>query len=304
MTDIAILGNGNHSKRIQKILKKKNYDFIIYKPIGNLKIDKLNFSEVKKCKIIFVCSPNDTHFYYINELRNKYIFCEKPPVTSLKEIQQLKSLDCKKIYFNFNKRFSKISEVLKDIKNYNLGDLIYGNLICSHGLAFKKEYKSSWRADKSKAKKGVFEIVSIHDIDLINFHFNIMNKAKPILMNFSNVGNSSDTSLITVEVKNNAKVNIFSTYTSSLCEDWILMFKNGIIKLNNQFVRIYGPTNNFDNKGFFVEPKLINKISIKKNDYENSLNKSISYFLNICNKKKFFPKKLFDLSLKSNSFLF
>ena len=76
MNKIAIIGNGNHSKRIKFILKKKRKNFFIYKPIKK-KEDKINFEKVKKCKIIFICSPNNTHFDYIKKLfKGRYIFCE------------------------------------------------------------------------------------------------------------------------------------------------------------------------------------------------------------------------------------
>lgn len=304
MIEISIIGNGNHSKRIQKILKKRNYNFYIYKPTHNKLIDKINFEKVKKSEIIFICSPNDTHYKYLKILEKKYIFCEKPPVANSYQLKQLKKISHKKIYFNFNKRFSKISNVLSFRSKYNLGDLVYGSLITSHGLAQKKEYKNSWRSNILKAKTGVFEIVSIHDIDLINLHFKINKKSKPTLSNLSGVGNSFDTSIITLKVRNSVNINIFSTYMSSLSEEWTLMFKNGIIKLNDDIIKILGPTKNFDKKGFFIKPNLIKKIKVNKNDYDKTLEDSVDYFMNICSNKKFFPKKLFISSIESNSMLF
>jgi len=42
------------------------------------------FNILKKCKIIFILSPNHTHFKYIAKFhKDKYIFCEKPPVNSI-----------------------------------------------------------------------------------------------------------------------------------------------------------------------------------------------------------------------------
>ena len=48
MINIGIIGNGVHSKRIQKILKNKCF---IYKPIGNKTLDKKNFEILKKKKL-------------------------------------------------------------------------------------------------------------------------------------------------------------------------------------------------------------------------------------------------------------
>ena len=304
MIEISIIGNGNHSKRIQKILKKKNFNFYVYKPTHNKLIDKINFAKVKKSKIIFICSPNNTHYKYLKLFEKKYIFCEKPPVSNLYQLKQIKKISHKKIYFNFNKRFSKIAKVLQTRDKYKLDDLVYGSLITSHGLAQKKEYKNNWRSNILKAQTGVFEIVSIHDLDLINLNFKITSKSKPIITNLSGVGNSFDTSLITLKVSNSINVNIFSTYMSSLSEEWTLMFKNGIIKFNNDIIKIYGPTKNFDKYGFFLKPKLIETIKVNKYDYEKTLEYSVDYFMDICLKKNNFPKKLFTSSIKSNSILF
>ena len=68
---IGIIGNGNHSKRIQKILKKKGLSFLIYKPKKPKYFEKKDFEDIKKCKIIFILSPNKTHFNYIKSLYKK-----------------------------------------------------------------------------------------------------------------------------------------------------------------------------------------------------------------------------------------
>ena len=140
MISIGIIGNGGHSKRIQKILKKKKLKYFIYKPDRPKYFNKSSFVKLKKCKAIFIVSPNNTHYHYIHKLRKgRYIFCEKPPVTNLKDLNKLKKINNGKIYFNFNFRFLKISEILKNTKKYNLGNLLYANLISSHGLSVKKK---------------------------------------------------------------------------------------------------------------------------------------------------------------------
>ena len=82
---IGIIGDGGHSKRIQKILIKKKLNFFIYKPKKPNYFEKKNFDQLKKCNVIFIISPNNTHFFYIKRLyRARYIFCEKPPVNNKK----------------------------------------------------------------------------------------------------------------------------------------------------------------------------------------------------------------------------
>ena len=97
MLKVGIIGNGNHSKRIQKILKKKRINFFIYKPENKYYFNKKDFEILKSNNVIFILSPNKTHFEYIKRLsKNRYIFCEKPPVNSVKELNKLKNINKKK----------------------------------------------------------------------------------------------------------------------------------------------------------------------------------------------------------------
>ena len=94
---IGIIGDGGHSKRIQKILIKKKLSFFIYKPSKPNYIDSKKFNKLKKCKVIFIISPNNSHYAYIKELnKGRYIFCEKPPVNSKKDLLGLKKIKSKK----------------------------------------------------------------------------------------------------------------------------------------------------------------------------------------------------------------
>ena len=109
------------------------------------------------CDCILILSPDDTHFEYISKLSqnyNGYIFCEKPIVTKLNELNELENISedkKKKIFFNFNFRFSKISEILeKESTDKKIGEISHVTIISTHGLAFKKEYLDSWRSNKKK----------------------------------------------------------------------------------------------------------------------------------------------------------
>ena len=88
---IGIIGHGSQSKRIIKYLSKEN--IIIYKKNKFKATDKLytnNQKDLLKCNIIFILSPNNTHYYFLEKFnKNKYIFCEKPPVNKYKELLKL-----------------------------------------------------------------------------------------------------------------------------------------------------------------------------------------------------------------------
>ena len=300
--DVGIIGNGGHSKRIQKILKKKVF---IYKPTGDKSEDFKKFEILKKKKIIFICSPNNTHFYYIKKLyKNRYIFCEKPPVTIEKELNLLKKISHKKIFFNFNQRFSSISKILNKSKKIKMGNLLYGSIINSHGLAFKKDYINSWRSNIKKNKLGVYETVSIHDIDLINYYFEIKKIKKPELKNFQNIGDSFDTAYTKISLKDGGFINIFSTYSSAYTNQWVLMFEHGLIEATDNEVTLYHPTKSFDNQGYFIKPKKKIRLKISKNDYEKSLESSVKYFLTKVKNRSNFDIQDFKKSISSNKLLF
>ena len=301
----GLIGNGYHSKRIQEILKRKNINFFLYKPSRPNYYNIEDFEKIKKCDVIFIITPNKTHLDYIKKLYSKrYIFCEKPPVNSIKDLKNLKKINSKKIYFNYNFRFSKISQILEKRDQYKVGKLIYANLITSHGLALKEEYKNNWRSNLKKSPKGVYEVISIHWIDLINFHFNINIIKKPKLLNHSGIGNSFDTSLVEIITSDSSLVNVFSTYNSAYSKRLFFLFENGIIEQYDNIVSVRGPAINLDKRGFFKKPKLIESYKVdENNDYNISLEKSVTFFLNKVKDKEFFNKKLFDCALKSNSLI-
>ena len=118
------------------------------------------------------------------------------------------------------------------------------------------------------------------------------------------MGNSYDTALAKLETNNDGMINIFSTYFSSLHEEWIMMFNNGIIKIDNNKITVRGPTNNFDKNGFFKQPKIRFQKNLSIKDYELSLDKSISFFMKHVNASKKIPKIYFNKSIESNYLLF
>ncbi len=299
---IGIIGDGGHSKRIQKILKKKKLTYFIYKPKKPKYFDKEKFEILKKCNVIFIISPTKTHFFYIKKLfLNRFIFCEKPPVNNKTELRELKKIKSNKIYFNFNYRFNEISNFIKNRKKYKLGKLVYANISLSQGLAQKKIYKNNWRSNRNRCPKGVYELISIHFVDMINYLFDVSVIEKPKLINLSKIGNSFDTSLVEIKIKNEGFVNIFSSYNTSYNKNFYFLFENGILEQQNNIIRLKGPTLNLDQRGFFKTPKVIKTVKVNnRNDYSDSLFESVSFFLNQAKKKKIFNKKITEISLKSN----
>jgi predicted dehydrogenase len=299
---VSIIGNGGQSKRIQKILKKKKINFFIYKPKKPNYFDKQKYNDLKKSNVIFITSPNKTHFDYIKKfLKTSYIFCEKPPVNNITNLNKLKKLNNGKIFFNYNFRFSKLAEILQSKEVSNLGNLVYANLISSHGLAQLSKYKVNWRSKIKENPKGVLETVSIHGIDLINYIFGIKKIYSPYLVNLSKSGSSYDTAFSKIITKKKSIINIFSTYNSSFYNEKLFLFENGIVNEKNQTIIIKGPSKNFNKHGNFITPKIIKKYKVNEiKDYELSIEKSVNFFLKKALQKKLFNKTNFNCSIDSN----
>lgn len=278
------------------VRKKKR----IYKDYKNL---TTSLNDIKKCNVIFICTPHNTHLFYINKfISNKetYLFCEKPPANNLNDLNKIMKINYKKIYFNFNYRFTTLFKILSNTKKYNLGNLLYGNIILAHGLATKKKYFKSWRSNKKITPLGILEILSIHFIDLILNTFGISNLK---IQNFKSLKKSKnyDSSFVDIHTKCKKNITIFNSYNSPLVEKKIFVFENGYIEQDENEINIFGPRDNFNKYGNFIKPKKIYSKRINSmEDFNNSLNDSVSYFINKVRKKKFFSKRIFNNSIKSN----
>ena len=76
------------------------------------------------------------------------------------------------------------------------------------------------------------------------------------------------------------------------------------MEIRNNLVVYRGPRNTFDKKGFFINPKIILKEKFNQlQDYERSLNESVSFFIKMYDRKNKFNAKINKLSLLSNKIL-
>ena len=131
---VAIIGYKNHAERILNIVKDKLFlhNVVVFHPYKkNYNITTNEFNDILSTDCVFIASPNDTHFYYIEKLLNKNykgkIFCEKPPVTNISNLNklELKNDLYRQLYFNFNFRKTNLFKILKNHKNNNLKVFFY-----------------------------------------------------------------------------------------------------------------------------------------------------------------------------------
>ena len=303
---VGIIGYGSQAKRIIKILQKlKIKPTHIFKPKIKKKDPNYIVDNIKllnNCDALFICSPNDTHHKYISMFSKKYIFCEKPLVNNNRELIKIKNN--KKLFVNYNYRFGYLSRSIENRRKFNLGNIISGHLIMSQGLASKKSYSKSWRSNIKNCKYGVFEILGVHLIDLIAFHFKVK-KITKTMFNISKNGSAYDTSFFQILLSNKAYISCSVSYFAPFISKQLLVFENGYIEMNNKYLEIRGPRNTFDKKGFFKTPPLIFKKKFgKKNDYDYSLSESVKFFLEKVYQNKEFDEKFLKTSIFTNRLTF
>lgn len=319
---IGFIGYKGHAARLIKIFEKIKQCEIsyFYHPQKDINLKQIHLIKSKNakttrkledlftCDAIVISSPNHTHFTYIKTLLKNYsgyIFCEKPPVADLKELKILTKIpvkDQKRLYFNFNMRFGFLHDILKKFpQKYNLGKPLKIAITVGHGLAFKKSYKSSWRAKKELHKAGVLETLGVHYIDLASFLFGLPENLHYTSENYSPYGDSIDTSHLSCNFKNRCYFNLTCSYCVPCTEDIQILYTNGIIKLNSKEIRVFGPRDVFNKNGFFADPPIIFKKSFNsENLYFESLTKSCKYFIDCVSHKKEMSLKYFRQSIFSN----
>jgi predicted dehydrogenase len=314
---IGVVGYRNHAKRIIDIVNNSNYALVnkIFHPSKTLDIPEFtnDIEDLIKCDAIMILSPNNTHLEYLDYLSthkyDSYIFCEKPPVSSLKQLSSLLKLKLNPnhVYFNFNFLFCQIKEIYdKYTSNGILGKPIHMHVYLTQGLAFKEKYINSWRANTGPHKHGITETKAIHWIHLANHFFGEIESYSYFPKNYSENSNAHDTCYLSLYYKNGVSVNLFLSYAAPYDYDISLVGTNGYIKYRNNVIRVFSPRDTFDKNGLFSSPPCINEYDYNNTGnsmYIESLERSVNYFLKICRDSKIFPNNLFSDSIEVNRFL-
>lgn len=317
-----VIGYKNHAERIIKILLKKSFfqKLYIYHPVLSKleivkKIDKRivitdNLDDVIHCNSVFISSPSETHVFYIKKIlkifsKSKiipYIYCEKPLAVTKEEIEWLnnnKSSLHKKVFVGFNMIFSDFAKIVKDcIKNERLGRPIFGNFHISHGLAFKKNIKDNWRFQNTNLFSNILGNLGVHYIHLCNDFFGKIvecNVSSYSVKKFKNI----DTTLIHLKSDKGVLNSIFLSYSTIYSNHFELYFTNGSIQFLDGLLLEVGPRDYFDELGNFAAPP--KKIILQnQNKEDNSLERSLDFFIQTSSDQNFFKPNLFDMALKAS----
>ena len=311
---IGIIGYRNHALRLIQLVSQNEYSEVkvVYHPYKKLDLPCATnrIQDLYQCDAIVISSPNQSHFGYIVRFLKHYkgyIFCEKPPVNSLADLQRLSNIPCSdknRVYFNYNYRFELLNSILNDsIYLKKLGSILHIEILSAHGLAFKKEYINSWRADGENNLHAITETVAIHFIDILGLKFGQFNNYVYNPSIIANTGNAYDTVHIALNF-DKVTASIFASYACPVIDDISIIGTEGLLRISDGQLNFYYPRDTFDENGFFKAPPLIQKSKIDMQyEYQKSLRNSFEFFIDHAHKKKKIDLKYFDASISSNRFL-
>ena len=139
-------------------------------------------------------------------------------------------------------------------------------------------------------------------VHYINFFLGLQNKKISLFFNEGKIiKKKSEFSKIDL-IGTNFFSSIFLTHSSIADYRADFVFTNGILKFDNDTIKLAYPRDCFDKNGNFIYPKekILHKFVSYKKYTELSFITSIKYFLNITKYKKNFFIKDYDDALKSS----
>lgn len=316
---IGIIGAaGGQGQKFLKLDVECGVSYVVYDHHGETgKITDANCHQITKCiedllscQGIIIASPNESHMKYIQYLisvnYSGYIYCEKPPVSSSRELIQLENIEDsfkKRILFGFNLERSLYKKIIDG--EYHIGRLCYCNITSGHGLGFKSFYKESWRNDMNKCKNGIFEMVSIHYLEMFIAKYGLPKEE----MSFGCVkapdGKNMDNNLYSaIFGDEEIFLSLYVSYTTPLIEKSDFIFDNGYISITEDKTVIYGPRDCFDKDGMFKYPNIMEEIPIgTKQIWEESLRENLRYFLRKITNKQNIPIEEYESAIRVNKYI-
>jgi predicted dehydrogenase len=324
MLKIGVIGYKNHAKRVIDFLCELPAveTVLVYHP-NSIKIQGLSEnSHIKKqytatwkdlinSDAFFICSPSGTHVDYILKILDSccqndslpYIYCEKPPAITKKDLEWLKSERSKLsdiLYFGFNYRFSSLQKHLKQtISSGDLGIPIYANFTISHGLAFKKGMQKNWRFTEPSVFSKITGNLGIHYVDMCLDFFGSIKKVSIIERNVAK-NSQSDTAIINLIFESGVICNIFLSYASVFSQTTDVFFSDGLFRENNSVIDIFHPRDTFNLDNEFCQPEPYRIDQNSELIYsESGLHESISYFISKVESGDLFPGQKYDQSLRT-----
>lgn len=182
---VGLIGAGKMGKLRADILSKfPEINIIGYYDVEekfiNLKYFKNIADLYNNVDAVIIGVPHTLTTDYVIEAlnRNLHVFSEKPPGTSIENVQQMimaeQNSHGKKLQFGFNHRYhDTILMANETIKNKLFGDLIW-----IRGVYGRSDSGGSWRNDKKLAGKGILLSQGIHLVDIISLFLEDISEVK------------------------------------------------------------------------------------------------------------------------------
>jgi len=294
MLKIGAVGHKNHAGKVLDIVNDSKLGGVeyVYHPdkLVNHPRATQNLEDLYSCDVIFILSPDHTHFEYLELFSNNfngYIFCEKPPAVSLFELKKLKTFDRKRIFFNFNLRYSQLALKINDVlTSGQLGKVLHIDAVTTHGLAFSKKYISSWRGDNHNNGDNIVMTKSIHYVDLL---VRMLGQPDQLNLHFSSGANQShlsDTCNVFLAYNEGPTGSVFASYAAPYNDRLFIYGTNGQLEYDGNKLLYLGPRDTFDSSGRYeMAPSTTLTEFSSSSMWTDSLRNSVIYFLNAVNNK-------------------
>ncbi|MGI6509441.1 MAG: Gfo/Idh/MocA family protein [Erysipelotrichaceae bacterium] len=187
MINIAVIGLGNISKRViegVKFVKDANLycvasrnkeKAIEFKEKYDAEVAYNNYEDVYKDKnvdLVYICTANHLHYHQIMScLENgKHVICEKPMVSSIKEINELFDLAKEKNLFLMEAEKTVFTDMHKELKKVIkkgiVGEVISITADYSYNISYLNFPKDHWAFDEKHG--GCLRDVGVYPICFCN----------------------------------------------------------------------------------------------------------------------------------------
>jgi predicted dehydrogenase len=265
----------------------------------------VQFAALLDCDAVLILSPNDTHAAYLQQLGDAgyrgHVLCEKPPATTAEGLAICERQDPARTFFNFNYRFCRWRALAEAaIADGRLGTPIHADAVVTHGLAFKKDYPQSWRADGTRHRHGVLETVAIHFVDLFAALLGPVESCDYAPRLVSGAGTAFDTCSISAR-HGGGSSTILASYAAPYALRVALHGTNGSVVWDDQRITYHGPRDTLDTAGRSAAPPAeVLAEAGAESFYEDSLKRAVTFFLEHCRDGRPFAPDLFAHSLATN----
>lgn len=285
-----------------RILESKCKEYFKDARIIDLDLRKQNLLDynISDNDLIILSLPPEAFTEYYQALieynYRGYLLAEKPAAISVEDLELLRRLGSisKRIMIGYQYIYSPLIRFMKDMKDREYGALRSLSCVISHGLAFKKDFHKSWRANNSSVKEiGLPHICSI---------FFLLSKELTYR-------NCIEHSIYGSGIKDTYSIQIADSDTcyqgtyswGAPCEMFIYaIFENAIIRADEQGANIQYPRECFDSRGYYCRAEWEQRKDLPFDDSSDGMFEKLRHAIE---NRTTLPFDIIDSSIESLKFL-